>query len=665
MTLRSKLLLVALSLLVLPWAGWQLLRQMESLLRLGQEQALVASAEALARALVARPGALPERGPALFVHALAQRPLLDGRLEDWRDVARRRFASSDGESVFTLALGRFDDTLYLALDVDDLRPQRADAHWPSAGSADHLRFALDGTLGELTFRLANAGDGSLKVTAADGGPAPLRLIGAWRDRPGGYRIEWQLPQGLAPERVGLEWIDADPAGRTRRSGTGLDAPDALWPLNIRNDRLARPILPLLPGATRARLVDPEGWILAEVGELPDAGPADALPWWRRQLYQWLLFGADPRRPDQAVARRSDADEIWQALSGRAATAWRRDQDAPRLLLSAAVPVSGAGGVRGALLLEREQQTLLLTDRAVGGLLGGTLFALLAVGLVLLAFASRLSSRIRRLRDATENALERDGRVRGFPTSDAGDEIGDLSRSFARLLAEIAASQDYLRSLAGKLSHELNTPIAIVRGALDNLDADALAAAERTCIERARVGVERLGAIVRAMSEAGRIEQAIGSADAEDADLVALLSSLADGYRELLAPRRLQLDLPPEPLRLHCAPELIVQALDKLIDNARGFTPEDGWVRITLARCDDGVLLQVANQGPRLPAAMQHRLFDSMVSLREGRGGGVHLGFGLYLVRLVAELHRGQASAVDLADGSGVDFSLRLRALPRG
>jgi two-component system, OmpR family, sensor histidine kinase ChvG len=638
---------------------------MEGLLRQGQEQALTASAEALSRALLARPGALPERGPALFVHELAQRPLLDGHLDDWRAIVRRRFASADGGSAFSLALGRYEDSLYLAIEVEDRSPQRADAHWPGAAAADHLQFALDGSLGRLAFRIANAASGPLRVVAVDGGPAPLRLVGAWRDHPGGYRLEWQLPQGLAPERLGFEWVDADPTAAARRAGTGIDAPEALWPLNSRNDRLARPIAPLLPAATRARLIDPEGWILAEVGELPIAGPADALPWWRRQLYQWLLFGADPRRSDQSAARRSDAEEIWQALSGRAATAWRRDQDAPRLLLSAAVPVSGDGGVRGALLLEREQQTLLLTDRAVGGVLGVTLLAWLAVGLVLLSFASRLGWRIRHLRDATENALERDGRVRTFPHSRDGDEIGDLSRSFARLLAEIAASQDYLRSLAGKLSHELNTPIAIVRGALDNLDGERLAAADRTCVERARGGVERLSTIVRAMSEAGRFEQAIGSADAEEVDLAALIATLADGYRQLLAPRALQLALPDAPLLLHCAPELIVQALDKLIDNARGFTPEDGWVRIMLSRRDDGALVQVANQGPRLPAAMQHRLFDSMVSLREARRDGVHLGFGLYLVRLVAELHRGQASAADLADSDGVEFSLRLRALRRG
>jgi len=76
---------------------------------------------------------------------------------------------------------------------------------------------------------------------------------------------------------------------------------------------------------------------------------------------------------------------------------------------------------------------------------------------------------------------------------------------------------------------------------------------------------------------------------------------------------------------------------------------------------------VANQGPLLPPTMQERLFDSLVSMRErsSRGGEApHLGLGLYVVRLVAELHRGRADAANLADGSGVVFSIVMSGMSR-
>jgi len=126
--------------------------------------------------------------------------------------------------------------------------------------------------------------------------------------------------------------------------------------------------------------------------------------------------------------------------------------------------------------------------------------------------------------------------------------------------------------------------------------------------------------------------------------------------------------PNGPTPFHGAPELIAQALDKLFDNARSFTPEDGWIEIGLANAGGVAEIRVANSGPPLPAAMQDRLFDSLVSVRDAgaRHGGEtpHLGLGLYVVRLVAELHRGSALAHNLDGGRGVEFALRLSGMPR-
>jgi signal transduction histidine kinase len=140
--------------------------------------------------------------------------------------------------------------------------------------------------------------------------------------------------------------------------------------------------------------------------------------------------------------------------------------------------------------------------------------------------------------------------------------------------------------------------------------------------------------------------------------------------------------------MHGAPELIAQALDKLFDNARSFAPQDGWIRLSLHSSADGAEIRVANSGPLLPPAMQERLFDSLVSVRpsaparppsavhglagtgvdrhgsEARADAPHLGLGLYVVRMIADLHRGEARARNLADGSGVEFTLVLRGMPR-
>jgi signal transduction histidine kinase len=351
-----------------------------------------------------------------------------------------------------------------------------------------------------------------------------------------------------------------------------------------------------------------------------------------------------------------------------------------------------GEVRGALLLEQAGDALpLLTNRALLLLIGASLFALLLAGGILFAFASALGLRIRRLRNAAERALRAGGQVDTavLPLIGARDELGDLARSFARLLDEVNAYTDYLRTLASKLSHELQTPLAIVKSSLDNLDHQAVPAEARTYLARARDGAERLGAIVRAMSEASRMERAIIGVEGEDFDLAAVLRGCVEAYAALAAPRRVDGDIPAAPVVMHGAPELIAQALDKLFDNARSFAPEDGWIRLSLQTSSDGAEIRVANSGPLLPPAMQERLFDSLVSVRpsaparplsaihglpdtgasarrsgEARADAPHLGLGLYVVRMIADLHRGEARARNLTDGSGVEFTLVLRGMPR-
>jgi signal transduction histidine kinase len=661
MPLRLQLALVSLCLLLLPWGGWQVLQQMEALLRQGQQETLQAVADSALRTLSQRPGLLPPPSPHWFAQPLARQPRLDGQRDDWPDLAAHGFGADGSDLFLQVELGRREAMRFLFIEVRDATPQRADAHWPKAAQSDHVQLLIDGSNGPLRMRLANAGSGALVVTAADGSPSWLRLAGEWQEVEGGYRIELMLPSGWPISRLGVVAVDIDAEGRMQRVG---HADGGGWPLWEYREDAADALRAALPEGLRGQLVEAGGWVYARAGELPPA-ESDPLPWWRRQLWYALAYADEPLDRTADETPKDDRREIRAALAGQPGHAWRRDTQAPRLLLSTAVPIEREGQVLAALWLQREQQTLLLADRALSRLVLSSLLAMAVAAAVLLGFATRLSQRIRRLRNRVDNALAHDGGIQAFAPSKAGDEIGDLSRSFARLLADIGASQAYLRSLAGKLSHELNTPLAVVRGSLDNIDGARLDQGTAALVERARGGSDRLAAIVRAMSEASRVEQAIASAEGEDVELCGMLRQCAEGYRDLLAPRRLELSLPEGEVWMHASPELLVQALDKLIDNARGFCPPEGWVRIALERGVDGPQIVVANSGPTLPAAIRPRLFESLVSQRPGsHKQGVHLGFGLFIVRLVTELHAGRAEAGDLPEGEGVEFVLRLRGMAR-
>ena len=667
MSLRFKLLLVALSTLALPWAGWQFVRQTEALLRQGQEQALLASAGMLAKALDARGIDLPVEEASLYEHALHAPIVVDGYADDWADL--RPFAQALGPAreadKLRVLLARDRLGLCLLIEVRDATRTRVDPDSPRAPDSDHVTLVLVQAGEVQRYLLSSSAPGTFRSAthAVRSGVLPEAVAGALQEDGSGYRIELRLPAGVAPARIGIGAYDAARPGSadpTAREVIGYDI------------ALAQALAPLVPAHARARIVSRDAWLLADAGRLVAAdADRDAQGGWLADLvYRLLIAPAFGGSPVLGTASPSiDATEVWQALSGVAATSWRAGEQEGVVVLAAVVPLAGRDGPRGALLLEQANRALpSLANRALLGLAVATLSALAIAGLILLAFGASLSWRIRRLRNAAERAVRTSGRLDGpLPLADAPDELGDLARSFGKLLDEVAAYTDYLRTLASKLSHELNTPLAIVKSSLDNLDHHDLPPGARPYLSRARDGAERLGAIVRAMSEANRVERAIASADAEDFDLRALVSGCADGYRVLAAPRRIELELPAAAVPFHGAPELIAQALDKLFDNACSFTPADGWIALSLQVHDGSASIRVANAGPLLQASMQERLFDSLVSLRErsARDGATpHLGLGLYVVRLVAELHRGRATAANLADASGVAFTISLAGMPR-
>jgi signal transduction histidine kinase len=482
-SLRLKLLLVALSTLALPWAGWQFVRQTESLLRQGQEQALLASASTLAKAFAASDAQWPA-GPVLYVHRLEAPVVVDGYADDWtglRAYAQALGPARDAQKLRVLAGARADN-LYLFAEVRDATRTRADASDPRAAQSDHLDVVLVRGDGTRHYLIASGAPGPFEAHAdtADGAPAE-RLVGGWQEDGSGYRVELRIPGAQRPDRIGIGVYDAAEPDVVRAEPRALVGYDTL---------AADTLAALVPDHARVRVVETDGWLIASAGGL-QSSPAEVTAsegWLGRFVYASLiapvLTGSAALAGDMP---RLDAAEIWQALSGVASTSWRAGSTGGDVVLTAAVPLRTGAEVRGALVLEQANRALpLLANRALFGLAGATRAALAIAGLILLLFGASLSFRIRRLRNAAEQMVRTSGRLSGpMPLAGDDDELGDLARSFAKLFDEIGAYTDYLRTLASKLSHELNTPLAIVKSSLDNLDHQALPDDARAYAARAR------------------------------------------------------------------------------------------------------------------------------------------------------------------------------------
>ena len=104
-------------------------------------------------------------------------------------------------------------------------------------------------------------------------------------------------------------------------------------------------------------------------------------------------------------------------------------------------------------------------------------------------------------------------------------------------------------------------------------------------------------------------------------------------------------------------------LDKLIDNAVDFSADGAEISIVLRSEEDSADLSVANPGPTLPPEAAAKLFESLWQSRSEGDRRPHFGLGLYIVRLIAEFHGGNATAANLPDDAGAVFTVRLPRRP--
>lgn len=718
MKLPGKLALVSLGLLLLPWAGCQYIADMEALLKQTQAKSVAATARA-ASGVLAQQLPNPPASDRLQYGFRAPDPMvIDGYNDDWSSVldwASQLEETTPKNGLPPLRMrwllgvsGRAEsaeEVWYLWIEVSDpavIYPQPAvqgraydrlrmswvlpqtmqavpaacvrsqeDGQVPTGGgsstscpeggveaqSTPSAREEIEVATvapGWVTARRFNAKAGAWQTDE--------RIQGHWQDTGSGFTVELRIRAAL-PETFALAYENVfsgtdEPAFPL---DSGLSDPAPLVHIDDAVDQLLSQMAQ--PGI-RLWAVNPSGWVYGRGGVLfTDADEPPAGTVWFYWFYRQLLG-----QPDTADYRRLrfmprlTGDEIEEIRSGRSHHDWYRLQG-ERVVLSAAEPIRSNGKIIGAVVAEQADSPIaLLTDQAVSGLLGLSLILLLGSGGLLFGYASFLSWRIRRLSRAAKEAMQPDGQIiAAFPVSKSADELGDLSRSFALLLQDLHSYTDYLKTLASKLSHELKTPLAVVRSSLEHLNHSGLDEQSQSYAQRAEDGAHRLTGILNALSEATRLEQLVEQDQPESFDWQVLLRSAIAGYEDARPEQRFELVLSDEPCTSTGMPELLLQLLDKLVDNACDFAVGGTAILIRFQHDADKQTLSVENQGPLLPEAMQEYLFDSLVSLREAKTDAPHLGLGLHVARLIAEANHGRLMAENLADGSGVIFTL---VLPR-
>ncbi|MCG6873431.1 MAG: hypothetical protein LJE84_14210 [Gammaproteobacteria bacterium] len=697
-SIRGKLLLTALVLFLIPWTGYHYVREMKQFLLQGQENALHLMARAVATVLNDRDELFfPDTGVAdaaeryeLYAYPLEHFIRLDGDTSDWGDLQSRASWYADTDPLacserydpaslsFRHVLAYRGDYLYAFFQVRDETRVYRDIRFRRLDNSDHLRVTLRNPDEEpRRYILTAAEPGRMSVYAMDPdwiypltGTPVYEMTADWRESDDGYVVELRLPRFQLRRGARLTFAVGDVDDKWRRnlerlvSTSPFPGTGHLQHLVYHSPEFEKIMRGIDQPGARISVIDRQRRIRARRDALDSVAktPPEGTGWFATaldQVYRLVIRfpGTSQVREEPQLAYTALIKSAFGGETG--SLRYTPDPDGPEIL-TVVEPIHAGGTVMGAVLIEQNSDNLLnLQYEALKNVISVTLLVFLLVALSLVVFASRLTSRIRRLHNATETAIGRDGRVR-MPRlesgADARDEIGDLSRSISGMLTRLDAHNRYLEAMPDTLAHEMNNPLNVVNSSLENLKGVAGGNGADKYIERARSGISRLRTILTHLTEAASLEEALQRGEPAVFDLVELVRGALEGYRIAQPGRDFRAALPRNPLPVHGAPDHVAQMLDKLVDNALDFARPGTSVEIDLRRDGEMAALSVGNLGPPLPANNTERLFDPMVSIGKQHASQSRLGLGLYVARLIAGYHAGRLGAANREDGEGVVFT---------
>ncbi len=269
-------------------------------------------------------------------------------------------------------------------------------------------------------------------------------------------------------------------------------------------------------------------------------------------------------------------------------------------------------------------------------------------------ARGLATRIDNLR-AHMRALQAGELAARPPPDEVADELGELRDAIADTSARLEAAQKTQDRLVADAAHELRSPLASMRVAIDvTLRRERSHDALRDCLERVGAEVDRLSALATRLLDLAALRAA--PVAREEADLVPILFQAVDSARTTAEPRSVVVGFTaPKTATGLFAVSAVRQAVDNLLSNALEFSPKGGRVDVELGVIDGNWCIRVMDEGPGVPPEEREAVFEPFHRASHGSRGK---GLGLAIVRDVAALHDGWVG-IDDSTRAGSCFQLFL------
>jgi signal transduction histidine kinase len=242
----------------------------------------------------------------------------------------------------------------------------------------------------------------------------------------------------------------------------------------------------------------------------------------------------------------------------------------------------------------------------------------------------------------------------------GGEMATLGETFNHMALSLQEAEARRMAMTADIAHELRNPLAIQRAHLEALQDGVFPLNEENLklIAEQNQQLTRLVEDLRmlALAEAGELKL-----NKRKVNLSEILTETIVRFQPQVKAKQIQMieeggDLP---IYADADKERLKQIHDNLVQNALRYTPEGGWIKITLSRQSDWALFSFHNNGPQISEEALSHLFERFYrgdKARDRASGGT--GLGLAIARQLAEAHGGKLTAEN-HPGEGVVFKLWL------
>lgn len=250
-------------------------------------------------------------------------------------------------------------------------------------------------------------------------------------------------------------------------------------------------------------------------------------------------------------------------------------------------------------------------------------------------------------DALVDAVERLDATnlgQGLPRSHNGDEVDRLTVAFNALTARLEQSFLQVHEFTLRASHEIKTPLTVMRAQFETMlrDRGSLAPRTREWVEAQLDEVERLARIVDSLALLAKADAGLVTLDRVPVPLDELVMECHQDALLLAEAQGLHVTL--------CGCETVVvlgdrhrlrQLLLNLVDNAVKYNRPRGAITIALRRQEAGAELTISNEGPGIPPELEARVFQRFIRGDDARRRAVEgCGLGLSICRWIAQAHGG-------------------------